>query len=148
MDAINYINVWVSSLCSIVICNEVCHMFLDNWSTYHNWHNTIVSWWYFECQFNCTYCCLLFTFFVYVTNFPSFLNVTVFFLCPLHMIMRIFCMLMPKISSVSSNWSQIIKLCVNLNSAILSCNAIVPIVDIGEPSAVFSLAVLGCMGVL
>ena len=57
-------------------------------------------------------------------------------------------MLMPKISSISRNWSQIMKLCVNLNSAILRCNAIVPIVDIGEQSAVFNLAVVGCMGVL
>ena len=55
---------------------------------------------------------------------------------------------MPKISSVSGSWSQIIKLCVNLNSAILRCNAVVPIADIGEPSAVFNLAVVGCMGVL
>ena len=41
-------------------------------------------------------------------------------------------------SSVSGNWSQIIKLCVNLNSAILRCNAVAPIADIGEPSAVFN----------
>ena len=54
----------------------------------------------------------------------------------------------PKISSVSGNWSQIIKLCVNLNSEILRCNAVVPIADIGEPSAVFNLAVVGFMGVL
>ena len=55
---------------------------------------------------------------------------------------------MPKVSSVSGNWSQIIKLYVNLNSAILSCNAVVPIADIGEPSAVFNLAVVSCIGVL
>ena len=55
---------------------------------------------------------------------------------------------MPKISSVSGSWSQIIKLCVKLNSAILRCNVVVPIADIGEPSAVFNLAVVGCMGVL
>ena len=55
---------------------------------------------------------------------------------------------MPKMSSVSSSWSQIIKLCVNLKSAILRCNAVTPSADIGEPSAVFNLAVVGCMGVL
>ena len=54
---------------------------------------------------------------------------------------------MPKMSSVSGNWSQIIKLCVNLSSAILRCNAVVPIADIGEPSAVFNMAVVGCIGV-
>ena len=57
-------------------------------------------------------------------------------------------MLMPKMSSVSGSWLQIIKLCVNLNSMILRCNAVAPSADIGEPSAVFNLAVVGCMGVL
>ena len=57
-------------------------------------------------------------------------------------------MSMLKISSVSGNYLQIMKLCVNLNSATLRCKAVIPITDIGEPSAVFSLAVVGCMGVL
>ena len=43
---------------------------------------------------------------------------------------------------------QIIKLCVKLNSEILKCKAVIPSADIGEPSAVFNLAVVGCMGVL
>ena len=55
---------------------------------------------------------------------------------------------MPKMSSVSGSWSQIIKLCVNLNLAILRCNAVVSSADIGEPSTLFNLAVVGCMGVL
>ena len=55
---------------------------------------------------------------------------------------------MPKMSSVSGSWSQIIKLCVNLNSAILRYNAVAPSADIGEPFAVFNLAVVGGMGVL
>ena len=55
---------------------------------------------------------------------------------------------MLKMSSVAGSWSQIIKLCVNLNSAIHRCSAVDPSADIGEPSAVFTLAVLGCMGVL
>ena len=54
---------------------------------------------------------------------------------------------MPKMSSISGNQLQIIKLCVNLNSAILRCRAVIPSADIGEPSAVFNLAVVGCMGV-
>ena len=57
-------------------------------------------------------------------------------------------MLIPKMSSVSGSWSQIIKLCVNLNFAVLKCNAVAPSADIGEPFAVFNLAVVGCMGVL
>ena len=51
-------------------------------------------------------------------------------------------------SSVSSSWSQIIKFCVNLNSAIHSCNAVDPSADMGEASGGFNLAVVGCMGVL
>ena len=50
-------------------------------------------------------------------------------------------------SSVSGNQLQIMKLCVNLNSAILRCKAVIPSAGIGEPSAVFNLAVVGCMGV-
>ena len=57
-------------------------------------------------------------------------------------------MLMPEMSSVSGSWLQIIKLCVNLNLAILRCNAVAPSAGIGESYAVFSLAVEGCMGVL
>ena len=53
-----------------------------------------------------------------------------------------------KISSVSGNWLQIMKLCMNLNSAILKCKAVIPSVDIGEPSVAFNLAVVGCMEVL
>ena len=55
---------------------------------------------------------------------------------------------MPKMSSVSGNWLQIIKLCVSLNSAIHRCSAVDPSADMGEPSAVFNLAVVGCMGLL
>ena len=57
-------------------------------------------------------------------------------------------MLMPKINSMLGNWLQIIKLCVNLKSAINRCNAVDPKVTMGEPFAVFSLAAMGCMGVL
>ena len=46
------------------------------------------------------------------------------------------------------NWSQIIKLCVNLKSAIHRCNVVDPKVVMGEPSAVFSLVAMGCIGVL
>ena len=56
-------------------------------------------------------------------------------------------MLMPKMSSVSGSWLQIIKLCVNLYLAIFRCNVVAHSADIVEPSAVFTLAVVGCMGV-
>ena len=54
---------------------------------------------------------------------------------------------MPKMGSVSGSWLQIIKLCVNLNLAIFRCNAVAPSAEIGEPSAVFHLAMVGCKGV-
>ena len=55
---------------------------------------------------------------------------------------------MPKISSVSGSWSQIMMLCVNLKSAICKCSAVDPKVIMGEPSAVLSLTAVGCMDVL
>ena len=57
-------------------------------------------------------------------------------------------MSMLKISSVLGNWLQIIKLCMNLKSAVHRCNAVDPKVVMSEPSAVFNLAAMGCMGVL
>ena len=41
-----------------------------------------------------------------------------------------------------------IKLCVNLNSAILKCRPLMSTTVIGEPSVVFNLAVVGSMEVL
>ena len=55
---------------------------------------------------------------------------------------------MLNISSVSGSWLQIMKLWVNLKSAMHRCNAVDPKVVIGEPSVVFSLADVGCIGVL
>ena len=55
---------------------------------------------------------------------------------------------MPKMCSMSGSQLQIIKLCVNLNSAILRCRAVIPKALIGEPPAVFNLAVVGCTEVL
>ena len=41
-------------------------------------------------------------------------------------------------SSVLGSWLQMMKLCVDLNLAILRCKAVIPNADIGEPSAVFN----------
>ena len=49
--------------------------------------------------------------------------------------------------SVFGNLSQIMKLWVNLNSAVLRCSAVIPKAVIGEPSAIFNFAVAGCIGV-
>ena len=50
-------------------------------------------------------------------------------------------MSIPKISSASGNLFQITKIWVNLKSAILKCNAVIPRNVISELSAVFNLAV-------
>ena len=48
VNAINYVNVWVSSFGSTVICKEVCLMCGDKWSTDLDWNHTIVSGWHLE----------------------------------------------------------------------------------------------------
>ena len=55
---------------------------------------------------------------------------------------------MPKIISVSGNLSQKMKLCVNLNLAILRWSAVIPNAVIGDPSAVLSVVVVTSIGVL
>ena len=54
----------------------------------------------------------------------------------------------PKIISVSGNLLQMMKLWVNLKSAILKCNAIIAKAVMSKPSAVFNFAVVGWIGVL
>ena len=54
----------------------------------------------------------------------------------------------PKIISVSGNLLQTMKLWVNLKSAILRGSAVTPNAVIGEPSAMFNLVFVGCIGVL
>ena len=49
---------------------------------------------------------------------------------------------MLKINSVFGSLLQMIKLCVNLNSTILNCRAVMPKAVIGEPSVLLSLAVV------
>ena len=49
---------------------------------------------------------------------------------------------------MSGNLSQIMKLWVKLKSAICMCSAVIPKAVMGEPSTVFSLAVVGCICVL
>ena len=49
---------------------------------------------------------------------------------------------------MSGNLSQMMKLWVNFKLAIHRCNGVIPKAIIGEPSAVFNLAVVSCIGVL
>ena len=48
---------------------------------------------------------------------------------------------------MSGNLLQMMQLWVNLKSAILRCSTVIPNAVIGELSAVFNLAVAGCIGV-
>ena len=50
--------------------------------------------------------------------------------------------------SVSGNLLQMMKLWVDLKSAVLRGSTVIPKAVIGEPSTVFNLAVVGCIGVL
>ena len=54
---------------------------------------------------------------------------------------------MPKIITVSGSLLQMMKLWVNLKSAILGWSAVIPNAIIGNPSAVFNLVVVDCIGV-
>ena len=56
---------------------------------------------------------------VYLRNLPSFCMQQFFSLSQAYDSENFFCISMPKIISVSGNLSQMIKLCVNLKSAIL-----------------------------
>ena len=49
---------------------------------------------------------------------------------------------------MSGNLLQMMKLWVNLKSAILRSSAVIPQAVTGEQSTVFNLAVVGCIGVL
>ena len=48
VNATNYVNVRVSSLGCAVICDRMCCMCGDEWSTDLNWYYTIVSRWYLK----------------------------------------------------------------------------------------------------
>ena len=80
---------------------------------------------------------------VYVRNLPSFWIQQFFSLSQAYDSKNFFWTSVPKIISVSGNLSQMMKLCVNLNSAILWWSAV-----IGNPSAVFNVVEVGSMGVL
>ena len=86
LDAIDYVCIWVSSFCGVLISEKVSQMFLNCLTCDLNWCNTIVSRWYFECQFNNTYCCLLFTVSWICKELPSICNS--FCLCPTYRKLR------------------------------------------------------------
>ena len=148
MDATGDVDIRVSAFCGVFISNEVNHMFLNCCTCDLNWYNTIVSWQYLKGRFNKAYCCLLFTISCVCKEFSIFLYVTDFSLIPSTGNGEFLLNINSKIISLSDNLLQIMKLWVNVNSAILKCSGITPKAVIGEPSVVFNLAVVGCIGVL
>ena len=122
-------------------------MFLNCLSGDLNWYDTIVSWQYLKGQFNNAYCCPLLTISCIHKELCIVLYVTVFRLIPSIGLGEFLLNINSKIISVSGNLLQITKLWVNLNSAILKCSAIIPKAVIGNPSPMFNLAVVGCIGV-
>ena len=148
MDAIYDVYIRVSSFCVILITYELSHMFINCWDYDLNWYDTIMSRWNFNGQLNDTYCCLLFTVPDICEEFSISLYVAVFSLSQAYDIENFFWTSIPKIISVSSNLLQMMKLWVNLKSAILRCSTVIPNVVIGEPSAVFNWVFVGCIWVL
>ena len=87
-------------------------------------------------------------FWVYVRNLPSFWNVAILSLFHAYDNENFLWTSMPKMISVFGNLSQIMKLCLNLNLAILRWSAVIPNAVIGDPSAVFNIVVVAWIGVL
>ena len=48
VNAINYVDVWILSFGSAVICKEVCHICFNDGSTYFDGYDTVVSGWHPE----------------------------------------------------------------------------------------------------
>ena len=71
VNAMNYVNVWVLSFGSTVICKEVCHMCCNNRSTDLDWDHTIVSEWYLESYYRSVYKLEIYHSVVYNNFVPS-----------------------------------------------------------------------------
>ena len=147
MDAVYDVDIKVSPFCAILISYEVSHMFINCLTCDFNWYDTIMSRWCFKGQLNNTYCCLLFTVPGVCEEFSISLYEAVFALSQAYDIENFFWTSIPKIISVSGNLLQMMKLWVNLKSAILRCSTVTPNAVIVEHSAVFNVAFVGCVGV-
>ena len=95
-----------------------------------------------------SYCCLLFTVLSISEKCAILLYVAVLFLIPGIWQEKFFWISIPNSISVYGSLSHIMKLWVNFKSGILRWSAVIPNAIIGDPSAVFILVVLACIGVL
>ena len=111
-------------------------------------YNAILSWRYLKCWFNNSYCCLLFAVagVMWEICHPSVCSNSS--LVPSIWQWEFLLCISAKIMSVSGNLSQMIKLCVNLKSAILRWSAVIPNAIIGDLSAVFNVVGVSWIGVL
>ena len=82
VNAIDNVDVGISTLCWIVTCEEICHMFFNDWSCYFNWYNTIVLQRYLKCWFDHANCCLSFTVSCASEKFSIPLDIEIFFFVP------------------------------------------------------------------
>ena len=127
---------------------KICNMSFNCVSFHLDWNDTIRSRWYFESWLDTSYICILFIVSskwyicdpsVYSSSFPY----------PRHMTGDIFFWIsIPNSISVSDSLLHIMKLWVNLKSTILRWSAVIPNAVIGDPSAVFNLVMVACIGVL
>ena len=141
MNAIYNVYIGILSFYWILITDEVCSMSCD-WVTFDlDGYNAIISGRYPEHWFNNSYCHLLFTVSGVCEKFSILLYVA-------YDSENLFCTSIPNIISVSDSLLQMMKLWVNLKSAILRWSAVIPNVVNGNLPAVFNLVVVGCIGVL
>ena len=146
--AIHNIYIWILSFCWVFIADKICHMSLNCMTFDLDWDNTIMLWWYLESWLDNSYGCLLFTVSSICEKSAIFLFVAVLLLIPGIWQGNVFWISIPNIISVSGNLSHIIKLWVNLKSMILRWSFVIPKAINGDPSSVFNLVAVVCIGVL
>ena len=134
--------------CWILITDKICCMSFNHVSFDLDWNDTIMSRCYFESWLNNSYSCLLFTVSSVSEKSSVLPYVAVLFLIQDIWQGNFFCMSIPNRTSVSGSLSHIMKLWVNLKSTILRWSAVIPKAVISDPSAVFNLVVVACIGVL
>ena len=148
VNAIYNVYIGILSFCGVVIIDEICCMSFDCVAFYLDWYNAIMSRKFFVSWFDNFYCCLLFTVSGMCEKSAILLYIAIVSLSQALDSENFFCTSILNIISVSSSLLDIMKLGVNLKSAFLRWSAVIPNALIGDPSAVFNVVVVSCIGVL
>ena len=146
--AIYDVDIGILPFCWILIADKICHMSFNCVSFDVDWDDAIMSRTYFESWLDNSYSCLLFTVLSLSEKSAILLYVAVLFLILGIWGWFFLWISIPNSISVSGSLLHIMKLWVNLKSAILRLSAVIPNAVIGDPSAVFNLVVVVCIGAL